>query len=277
MQGIKLSSCLSFRGWSLLIYGNSGHYFSGKCQFAFIVYKFISLQMIGDLKSRLAGFLFPEKCISCGREGEVICKYCFKNQKTAPSQCFCGEPTPDGLFCFEHRSRFLGILSIFDYNSDIKQILFEGKYELKVSYLKFLSKILRRFIHLKIQSFGFSVEDIVLVPVPIHKNRQKQRGFNQSEVILLECRKDFKVSNLLTRVKDTPQQVRLSRDERFENLKGAFETDESVLGRVGLKEKIIFLVDDVFTTGATLTFASEKILEKINPSCVVGVSILREV
>ncbi len=91
----------------------------------------------------------------------------------------------------------------------------------------------------------------VVVPVPLHPLRLRERGYNQSELLArplaraLGRRMD---AGALLRKIDTPHQSRLSREERLENLKGAFAVDfpERVRGRV------VLLVDDVSTTGATL-------------------------
>ncbi|MBQ8971506.1 MAG: ComF family protein [Clostridia bacterium] len=89
--------------------------------------------------------------------------------------------------------------------------------------------------------------DALVVPVPMHMRRLKRRGYNQSALLAkhlakalgLECRE------AISRVRDTPQQAKLERDERRKNVKGAFQANSEVSG------KTVLLVDDVFTTGAT--------------------------
>ena len=99
-----------------------------------------------------------------------------------------------------------------------------------------------------------------IVPVPLHKVRQVKRGYNQSELIANEFAKhvgkEVKV-DVLSRVKQTPSQVGLKYAQRQDNLKDAFK----VKNRTGLKGKVVLLIDDVFTTGATSSYCSEVLLK----------------
>jgi len=84
----------------------------------------------------------------------------------------------------------------------------------------------------------------LVIPVPLHRSRQRQRGFNQAELIAARLGLPM-ATRLLRRKKDTPSQTGLTRNERKRNLAGAFE----VRGRVS---GTIIVVDDVYTTGSTL-------------------------
>jgi|SRR3989338_170699 len=104
----------------------------------------------------------------------------------------------------------------------------------------------------------YSQKPIVLVPVPLHKARARERGFNQIELVLAALPKDFKDGTLsrintkaLSRTRETKQQTRLSRSERLGNVAGAFE----VQGADTVRGSYIYLIDDVTTTGATLVNA----------------------
>ncbi len=94
-----------------------------------------------------------------------------------------------------------------------------------------------------------------VVPVPLHRSRLRQRGYNQSEVIAAEiavslgCRLERK---MLRRVKKTESQTRLASKDRKENVSGAFSVAGSIAERYAVQHVHILLVDDVFTTGATL-------------------------
>jgi ComF family protein len=87
------------------------------------------------------------------------------------------------------------------------------------------------------------------VPVPLHGVRHRTRGFNQAEILCrgLAARSGRPVARVLRRVRATPTQTRLIREERMENLRGAFHVSESG----GVKDQHLVLVDDVFTTGST--------------------------
>lgn len=99
---------------------------------------------------------------------------------------------------------------------------------------------------------------ILVIPVPIHANRLRTRGFNQAELLAREiCALDGEQSfelctDFLKKVKDTASQVsKNSRSARLANLKDAFQIHLSV-GHPSLQNRTIFLIDDVTTTGATL-------------------------
>lgn len=99
----------------------------------------------------------------------------------------------------------------------------------------------------------------LVVPIPLHVKRKKWRGFNQAEIIAEDLAQKFKVrlGNQLVRNRETKTQVGLSKDERKKNINGAF----SLISTVGIKSKNILLVDDVYTTGATMSEAC-KVLKK---------------
>jgi ComF family protein len=90
----------------------------------------------------------------------------------------------------------------------------------------------------------------VLVPVPLSRERQRERGFNQAELLAKEAaaRTSLPVARLLRKVRETPPQAGLSRAERLRNLEGAFAVAGGGPVLAGL---LAVLIDDVFTTGAT--------------------------
>jgi ComF family protein len=88
----------------------------------------------------------------------------------------------------------------------------------------------------------------LLAPVPLHKSRLRQRGFNQSLLLAQAFPEAHLERELLTRVRPTPPQTGLTPKERRENVKGAFAVPRPEL----VKGKCVLLIDDVFTTGATV-------------------------
>jgi ComF family protein len=124
-------------------------------------------------------------------------------------------------------------------------------------------------------------QDLILVPVPLHPSRKNWRGFNQAELLAVELSKRFKVrinSNLIVRVINTKTQVGLSREERKKNIKGAFRISQSARHRRGSPEaakykgKSFILVDDVFTTGATMAEAA-KVLKNAGAANVWAMTV----
>ncbi|MDZ4833071.1 MAG: ComF family protein [Candidatus Melainabacteria bacterium] len=102
-------------------------------------------------------------------------------------------------------------------------------------------------------------DNILLVPVPLHPGRQRKRGYNQAELIAKEFAKlrNLRVeTSALKRKRKTRPQYGLKRQERLTNIKDAFQ-----IGGVDIKNKTIILVDDVFTSGATLTTCAALLTE----------------
>jgi len=134
------------------------------------------------------------------------------------------------------------------YTGKLKDIILLYKYR----GFSVLGEFLAEFI---IKSLGKEErlwwETDAIIPVPLHPEKEKERGFNQSQILAKELArwKQIKlVGGQLVKVKSTLPQTSLEAKERENNLKGAFE----VRDREKIRGKIVLLVDDVFTTGSTL-------------------------
>ena len=121
-------------------------------------------------------------------------------------------------------------------------------------------------------------QNSILVPIPLSKNRKNWRGFNQSEILTKTLAKKFGVeySNSLIRIIETKTQVGLSRDERKKNVKGAFSLRSSRHPELDLgsrlRDKNFILVDDVYTSGATMQEAA-KVLKRAGANSVWGMTV----
>lgn len=124
-------------------------------------------------------------------------------------------------------------------------------HELKYRQGKYLLADIRRLLDSRPDFLAF-LQGGVLVPVPLFHKRERRRSFNQSLVlaqIMAEAAGGLRVEELLLRTRDTPSQTRLNRKQRYDNVKNAFALKENAV--LDLHQRYI-LVDDVFTTGATL-------------------------
>jgi len=119
-----------------------------------------------------------------------------------------------------------------------REIIHHLKYADRVSLARPLGGILKQCL----DSHDFRGE--IIVPVPLHRSRERIRGFNQAELISEDLGRPV-AGRLLRRRKDTPSQTGLTRSERKRNLAGGFETIGNVHGSV-------IVVDDVYTTGSTM-------------------------
>lgn len=234
---------------------------------------------LSSIKEFILDLLFPKFCISCGKEGSYLCQDCFSLIDILERQyCpFCPQPKVvlDGKTCnFCKRSKSLnGLYCAASYNNFIvKKLINQFKYE---PYIKELSKPLSSLIvvHLinldKVENF----QDYILVPIPLHKKKLKKRGFNQAGEIAKELSENLKIpvfNDALIKIKQTPAQVELKKEEREENIKGVFlcQKPELVVG------KKIFLIDDIFTTGSTMEQGA-RLLKEAGAKEVWGIVVAR--
>ena len=177
---------------------------------------------------------------------------------------FCGIPMSgfdfDGLICAACRQdppRFLKGKCMFLLDQNGKKIIHEIKYHGAKDVLKDLPRWLKRSI-----PFEEFLRDSVLIPVPLHKKRLKKRGFNQSVWIAHALKKEMgdsvEVSEALIRVRDTPTQTKLNRSQRKRNVKNAFALKAK--NSLEHSNKIV-LIDDVYTTGATLDACAKVLID----------------
>ncbi len=118
-------------------------------------------------------------------------------------------------------------------------------------------------------------EDFLLVPIPLYWRKKQSRGFNQAEVLAraLAEKLDRKFCPALWRIRGTASQTALTKNERLENVKNVFQLNPRF--RDFIQNKNILLVDDVFTTGATLNEAA-KVLKKAGAGEVWGLVAVKD-
>lgn len=129
-------------------------------------------------------------------------------------------------------------------------------HELKYRRRRYLLPDVRRLVKLS-EAFRSHISGAVLVPVPLFPQRQRERGYNQSLLLaraFAAVADNATVADLLTRTRDTRSQTRLNRKQRLENMRGAFDTKPGA--HVDPAQRCV-LVDDVFTTGATLNACAQ--------------------
>ena len=116
----------------------------------------------------------------------------------------------------------------------------------------------------------------VLVPIPLAPKRLRQRGYNQSEALARALGRQWKVpvlTDLLARTRETPTQTALTPETRLANVAGAFAVSNDQRSMINDHSTLI-IVDDVFTTGATLAEAS-RALEQAGATRIVGITFAR--
>lgn len=213
---------------------------------------------------KLLDFLFPKKCPICGvllKYGESeICQSCYKTlpRIREPRCARCGKPlaTVEEQYCHdcEEKSKRADVLvkgtALWLYDIRMKRAMADFKYEGCVEDGAFFAKELYRFCGSDIKSWHIDA----IVPVPLHRRKQQFRGYNQAAVLAEALSQYIQLpvlNGVLKRKCYTKPQKGLTPKQRARNVAGAF-----ALG-VHAKEQLvnvrrILLVDDIYTTGATL-------------------------
>jgi len=202
---------------------------------------------------------YPRTCAACGNvlfhNENVLCLNCLAD---LPRTGFHHITDNDvarifwGRIPIAHATSFI----YFTRDSRYRQIL----HELKYNGQKNVGIELGRMFGLELRDTPFAYTDLIL-PVPLHPSKLRQRGYNQSEMIASGIAGVLNVpveTGLILRSTATPTQTKRSRYERWENVRDSFEITEA--GR--LKEKHVLLVDDVITTGATIESCASALIGK---------------
>lgn len=218
----------------------------------------------------LADLIFPSRCLSCGhliRADEVpdLCPECRDKIRLIKSPLcpLCGIPYQtisqiDHLCgdCSVERPPFLLARAWGYYEGELMQAIHQYKYAKRTAWGKLLGGLMARAPYP-----GLSFQEYSLViPVPLHRRRLRQRGFNQAVLLAREIARrhhlPLDVMNLRRHI-STREQTKLGKEERIDNVKGAFSVRDP--GRI--KGEGIILVDDVYTTGSTVKECSITLME----------------
>ncbi|MBU0634951.1 MAG: ComF family protein [Candidatus Omnitrophica bacterium] len=232
----------------------------------------------------LLDLVFPQKCICCKVKirGKIIldavCQDCFgKIKMTRPPFCtHCGmklDFEPSGKkgcpFCRNNNYCFDRAFSVTRYEGMVKTIIHALKYGKKIRLAEQVSALMSAFCH----DFLNLKEVDLIVPVPLHKRRFKERGFNQSQLLAESLARRLCLTTckqVLLRRKNTRSQTRLDRRQRLDNVNNAFTCKNAQL----ISGKSILLVDDIFTTGSTLD-ACAHVLKKAGAKNVYALTLAR--
>lgn len=218
--------------------------------------------------------LFPKFCTNCGKYGGDICAECFDSIEISRTKtCFyCGRISPCGKICPRCRARekvkFSNVIWAGSYKDEALKSLVHG---LKYNKLLNLADVIGEMLGMAIASSGLSL-DVLVVPVPLHPEKEKKREFNQSELIAtyVSNRLNIAKAPALRRIKETKSQVGLTKIERAENMAGAFKCVKKKL----VQDRVILLIDDVATTGATLN-ACATVLKAAGAKRIIAAVVAR--
>ncbi len=206
--------------------------------------------------------IFPRECFGCGCLDTLVCPNCFKRIPIRPYQ-------REKIKYQDYLDKVL--IATFYSHPLVPKLIEQFKYYAQQELANVLGEIMFNFI--KQNRLEKTLANFYLVPLPLHRRRLLERGFNQSQLLadyLSQCLSLPIISENLWRKKYRKQQAKLSAKKRLDNIKGAFAIREKNI----FFGKKILLVDDVVTTGASLNEAA-KVVRLAGASTVWGITIAK--
>lgn len=220
---------------------------------------------IKQTKEAVLSVLYPVKCPFCGKltgtKDVTACKACTRKLPFIKEpRCYkCGKPVGEEeaeycMDCMKKKHFFTQGISLWSYDATVKKAVYDFKYRNQRCFAGYFVKELMKHCGQQIQAWDAQA----IIPVPVHKKRYRQRGFNQAELLAWELSAYIGVpvdTRLVIRTKNTKPQKELNDKERQKNLKNAFKINGN-----SVKLKKVIIVDDIYTTGTTVDVVSELLL-----------------
>ena len=209
------------------------------------------------MRKKIIDLIYPARCPLCGDivmpRGQLACPECMTAAPyvTEPMCKKCGKPLQDEIeeYCSDCRTKEHSYdkgLALFAYDDMVKQSISRFKYENKREYAGFYGHEMVLRLGTEIRSWKADA----IIPIPLHRSRQRYRGYNQSELIAEVVGRELQIplyTHLVMREKKTIAQKKLNHGERQNNLKRAFKISQN-----DVKLDTVILLDDIYTTGSTI-------------------------
>ena len=219
----------------------------------------------GGLWQSFLNLLFPLHCVLCNEALEpdnktFLCSRCFHKIRfiREPFCEKCGRPNNVGLCagCKTKPSNYTTARAAAVYEGVVRECIHKFKYYRHA----YLGKSLGRLMIENLMEFPLASGCDLIVSVPLHRGRERERGFNQAFLLAKVISKflNMRVSGRnLMRIRAAKAQTELSAAERFRNVSGIF----SVKDRAEFRDRSLLLIDDVFTTGSTADECSRILID----------------
>ena len=221
-----------------------------------------------ELINTIIDWIYPPRCISCrnplpleNKRGRFLwlCGYC-ENLFTpleSPGCSVCSTPVNSGVSvcssCHSRTFHFIHNRSAFAYEDLVRDLMHDIKFRRRKHVAQGLGRLWADMIKTSIP------DDSILVPLPMHPQKKRERGFDQAEVMAQAIAETSgtKLSAILERIKDTPPQSGLHPRQRVDNISGAFQIKPSC----NVTGKNCILIDDIYTTGASLNECAKVLIQ----------------
>lgn len=208
------------------------------------------------LLQSILDFAFPPYCILCNsllkQDERLVCNACWNNLPQLDDRSNLVQELKNK---FSGEIFFSDAIAIWQYSPKVQEVIHRFKY----GNFKILANRIGGFMAAKLNPLNFSPDQTLLVPVPLHKTRARERGYNQSALL---CRTIASQTGLpynehvLKRVRYTRSQTKLSASERLKNVNQAFR----VVNKEPIQNKNVILIDDIITTGATMNECARELI-----------------
>lgn len=186
--------------------------------------------------------IFPPKCEFCGMLGSYLCDNCYNQLKKYEIKK-------------EDNSKHYNNFFLYKYEGIIRELLISYKFNDKA----YLSNLFEKNIIKNKKACNFLKSCDIITPVPLHKKRKLERGYNQSGLIAKKLVKDLQIQNELVNIKyedeiiikqkNTKPQSLKKLEDRVNDIKGAYRINNNKI--INVQNKRIILFDDIYTTGST--------------------------
>ncbi len=216
------------------------------------------IALIHTVFGEVLSLIFPDRCAGCGENGSIFCENCINKTRKNPHSKVS--------VLFLDKLYHWGIYE----NEILSMALRRFKYYGAIGLAEIFSDLLARVIAPDIETFR---RNTVVLAIPASRARKKSRGYNQAELLAEKFSKKTSisyVSDVLIKSKNTVSQTSLAGKERLFNQKDSF----AVLRPEKVKNKKIILVDDILTTGATLSEAA-RVLKEAGALEVTGLVVAK--